>query len=290
VLADLFDMIAVVIVSLSLAIGICRGFPESAIITYYSSNNKTIEFPMKLVGTAKLRNEVISQLQAQSDDTPTPLTVAITIDEIYSQIANLARNNPLPYKCTQDEITFFRSHSPQRLLQVRVGLGTYGFDHIDWHYWGEENVDSIVTIGRYGQIAGNVTILMGGNHFYRRPSQYPFENVVKGYAEKPESYSKGPVTIGNDVWIGHAVTILSGVTIGDGAVLGTGAVVRKDVPPYAIVIGNPAEVVAYRFEPEVIQRLLQLKWWEWDQAKLTQAIPLLKSDDVYDFLMAFEDK
>ena len=71
------------------------------------------------------------------------------------------------------------------------------------------------------------------------------------------------LTIGNDVWIGHNAIILSGVSsIGDGAVIGAGAVLYKDVPPYAVVLGNPARVVRYRFSAEKIEELLESKWWE----------------------------
>ena len=77
-----------------------------------------------------------------------------------------------------------------------------------------------------------------------------------------KSSIKGPVVIGNDVWIGHSVTIMSGGKVGDGALLGASTVIRKDVPPYAIVIGNPGEIVAYRHTPEQIKKLLDIKMVE----------------------------
>lgn len=80
--------------------------------------------------------------------------------------------------------------------------------------------------------------------------------------EKDEEYS---IYIGNDVWIGNNVTILQGVRIGDGAVIGAGSVVTKDVEAYAVYVGNPARKIRYRFEPEEIQKLLALKWWEKDR-------------------------
>ena len=76
------------------------------------------------------------------------------------------------------------------------------------------------------------------------------------------------VIIGNDVWIGAHTTIVNGVRIGTGAVIGAGAVVTKDIPPYAIVVGNPAHVIKYRFSEDVIHKLLAIKWWNWSPEKI----------------------
>lgn len=69
-------------------------------------------------------------------------------------------------------------------------------------------------------------------------------------------------SIGHDVWIGSSAVVIAGVTVGHGAVIGAGAIVTKDVPPYAIVVGNPARVLRYRFEPDVIEKLLASRWWD----------------------------
>ena len=74
--------------------------------------------------------------------------------------------------------------------------------------------------------------------------------------------------VGNDVFIGANVTLLDGVNIGDGAIIGAGAVVTKDIPPYAIAVGVPAKVVKYRFEKDKIEKLLQIRWWDWELLKL----------------------
>lgn len=92
--------------------------------------------------------------------------------------------------------------------------------------------------------------------------------------------NKGDIVIGNDVWIGYEATILSGVHIGDGAIIGAKAVVTKDVPAYSIVGGIPAREIKKRFDPGTIQKLQQLKWWDWSYEKIRAAIPYLKNGDV----------
>jgi serine acetyltransferase len=96
--------------------------------------------------------------------------------------------------------------------------------------------------------------------------------------------TKGDVIIGNDVWLGADSVILSGVTIGDGAAIGARAVVTGNIPPYAIVAGNPARIVKNRFDDETISRLLKIKWWEWEDAKIDKALPMLLNDDIRKFI------
>jgi len=83
------------------------------------------------------------------------------------------------------------------------------------------------------------------------------------------------------------VTILSGVKIGDGAVLGAGAVVTKDIPSYAIVVGNPGRIIKYRFSPETIQKLLKIQWWNWSKEKIQKNIYKLLSPNVEEFINKF---
>lgn len=89
--------------------------------------------------------------------------------------------------------------------------------------------------------------------------------------------NKGNIIIGNDVWIGYEAVILSGVTIGDGAIIGTHTVVTKDVPPYTIVGGVPAKPIRKRFNPQIIDALLHIKWWEWPKERLRQHINEIQS-------------
>lgn len=144
--------------------------------------------------------------------------------------------------------------------RVHVGAYTYGV--------GEKTVllfrdDDSVTIGKYCSLAYGVTIVASGEHNYRAVANYPFYARIHG-DDNRDTLTKGKVVIGNDVWIGTKAIILSGVTIGDGAVIAAGAVVTKDVPPYAIVGGVPAQLIKYRFPKELIDRLLQIRWWDWE--------------------------
>ena len=139
------------------------------------------------------------------------------------------------------------------------------------------NSSDIVKIGKFCSIARGVKILGGGNHQIQRVTSYPLKYVLLYNRRKRTddcSVSRGPTVIGNDVWIGIDAIVLSGVTILDGAVVGAGAVVTKDVPPYAIVAGNPATIIGYRFLEKQIKELLLIKWWDWDIKKIKDNINL----------------
>lgn len=143
--------------------------------------------------------------------------------------------------------------------RVSVGRFTYGVAENTVLLFRE---DDRVAIGNYCSIAYGVTIVASGEHNYSAVANYPFSARFEG-DEITDTFTKGPVRIGNDVWIGARATILSGVTVGDGAVIAAGAVVTKHVPPYAIVGGVPARVIKHRFPPETIAQLMRISWWEW---------------------------
>ena len=164
-----------------------------------------------------------------------------------------------------------------------IGEFTYGKPVIRW--WGE-NVK--LKIGRYCSIADNVKIFLGGNHRHNWVTTYPFPSRPMNQDWPNANHrslptlpaTKGDVVIGNDVWLGDDSTIMSGVTIGDGAVVAARAVVTKDVPPYAIVGGNPARTIRKRFSDESIAMLLELKWWDWHVDKINEYIPHLCSEEL----------
>lgn len=162
---------------------------------------------------------------------------------------------------------------------------TYGNPEISGH--GRENL----SIGKFCSIAGGVRILVGGGHDYTSFTTYPFDNIresngdlvwpTAAQADRSHRLEDIRVEIGNDVWIGCGVIILPGARIGDGAVIGAGAVVAKEVPPYGIVVGNPIRIIKFRFAPEQIQKLLEIRWWDWPEDKIREALPLLRDIDAF---------
>ena len=123
----------------------------------------------------------------------------------------------------------------------------------------------------------------GANHMLDCYTTYPFEIIdeFKGLSRPfGDRGNRGDTVIGNDVWIGQKATILPGVHVGDGAIIGANAVVAKDVPPYSIVVGNPAQVKKYRFDEKTREYLLKLKWWDKDIETIKKLIPLLTAAEL----------
>jgi len=161
-------------------------------------------------------------------------------------------------------------------LLIEVGSHSYGVPIIK--KW--DNLTKL-KIGDYCSIADNVVIFLGGEHRMDWISTYSFTTF---YEEAKEfagfKGTKGDIIIGNDVWIGSGVTIMSGVTIGDGAVIGAKTVVAKDVKPYSIIVGNPAKEIKKRFTDEQIEKLLQIKWWDWEDSKIKQNMKYICNTNV----------
>ncbi len=168
----------------------------------------------------------------------------------------------------------------ERYPQHDIGKWSYGSPKI--RSWGE---GASLRIGAFCSIADGVKIYLGGEHRMDWVTTFPFSVLwesARGIEGHPAT--KGDVIIGNDVWIGADCTILSGVTIGDGAVVGARAVVAHDIPPYAIVTGNPAQILRKRFDDQTIDRLLQAKWWTWKDDRIEKALPMLLNNDIHRFL------
>lgn len=138
------------------------------------------------------------------------------------------------------------------LSKIVIGKKTYGEIHItDWSF-----LDTKLRIGSYCSIAPNVQFLLGGEHQINSISTYPFKVYEFGYAR--EAGSKGDIVVKDDVWIGINAIICSGVKLGQGCIVAAGAVVTKDVEPYAIVGGNPAKVIKYRFDENLRKKLCDI--------------------------------
>ena len=140
-----------------------------------------------------------------------------------------------------------------------------------------------LSIGKFCSIAEEVQILLCSDHNVNWVSTYPFGEIF-GQGTPGHPKTKGDIIIGNDVWIGRGAMILSGVTIGDGAVIGARTVVAKDVSPYAIVVGNPAICIKFRFTYEQIKSLLKIRWWDWNYEKISRFVPLLEGDNIDKFI------
>jgi len=132
-------------------------------------------------------------------------------------------------------------------------------------------------IGKFCSMAGDVKIILGGEHNLTSATTYPLKTLFKT-TDSIVSATKGDVIIGNDVWIGYGATILSGVNIGDGAVIGARAVVAKSVEPYSIVVGNPAKEIRKRFDDKTIKKLLKIRWWDWHIDKINANQDLIIGD------------
>lgn len=145
-----------------------------------------------------------------------------------------------------------------------VGKHTYGKENIKILF---RNSGYSVKIGNFSSIGPKVTIFLGGG-FHRTDwiSMYPFGHVYLEIfgSEKFEltPVSKGHIAIGSDVWIGLGTTIMSGVSIGDGAVIAANSHVVSDVPDFAMVGGNPASLIRFRFDQETRTRLKGIRWWD----------------------------
>jgi len=165
---------------------------------------------------------------------------------------------------------------------IEIGEYTYGTPTI-WNFGVRRNK---VVIGRFCSIAPEVVILAGTDHPMKLASTYTFwsyandwdpAKVVRPEDIRPEK-PKSDVLIGNDVWIGWGAIILSNVSIGDGACIGAGAVVTRDVEPYTIVAGNPAQPIGKRFDDDTIHKLLEIQWWNWSPEKIKQNVDILSGE------------
>lgn len=150
----------------------------------------------------------------------------------------------------------------QMTSKINLGQHSYKGNNVVVKYWNHIENPGDIMIGKYCSIANDVTFYIDGNHRMDYASTYPFREVL-GWNEAPKSgWGKGVPLVENDVWIADGAIIQSGVIIHNGAVVSGYTNVTKDVPPYAVVGGNPAKIIRYRFDPETIDKLLSIQWWD----------------------------
>lgn len=164
-----------------------------------------------------------------------------------------------------------------------IGRYTYGYECLLEYYPLAESIGRYCSINRTAKIVKNHSLDCVTTHsFLDNPSFFSWEHfherkkMLKKYGkynnnapcEDSEIRKNEPVVIGNDVWIGANAVILPGVNIGDGAVIAAGAIVTKNVEPYCIVAGNPARVLRRRFDEDIISKMLEIKWWNWDHDEI----------------------
>lgn len=138
-------------------------------------------------------------------------------------------------------------------------------------------------IGKFSDIARNCNIGLGQhptNYLSTRKFFYSKDKLCTKWYNKIDFEESKLVVIGNDVWIGLNSIIKDGITIGDGAIIASGSIVTKDVPPYAIVGGNPAKIIKYRFNEETIKRLLEIEWWNLRDNDITNIVELFGIPDI----------
>jgi virginiamycin A acetyltransferase len=155
-------------------------------------------------------------------------------------------------------------------------------EHVTHHY---ESLGDKLIIGKFCSIAKGIEFIMNGaNHRMSSVTSYPFDIMGNGWEKATPSFTdlpfKGDTIIGNDVWIGQNVTIMPGVHIGDGSIIAANSIVVKDIPAYYIAGGNPCKSIKKRFDDELIEYLLSIKWWDWSVQKIFNNLEALCSGDL----------
>ena len=154
---------------------------------------------------------------------------------------------------------------------VTLGKGTYGLDR---NSFAGLSPDCPVTVGNYCSFGPEVLVFCRTDHRTDLPSTYPFRSMRAAPSENVDAITRGPITIGHDVWVGARAMILSGVTIGNGAIIGAGAVVTRDIAPFSVNTGVPARQSRMRFEDAQVAALTKIAWWKWPDAKIDQHMDL----------------
>ncbi|MBO6509070.1 MAG: CatB-related O-acetyltransferase [Roseibium sp.] len=181
------------------------------------------------------------------------------------------------------------------ITRPTIEVGDYSYYNDENHAADFENrnvryhfdfVGDRLKIGKFCALASGTTFIMNGaNHAMTGFSTYPFNIFGDAWREgfDPDTIFKhlrGDTVVRHDVWFGTNSTVMPGVTICSGAIIGANTVVSCDVPPYAIVVGNPGRVVRLRFEESVIERLLDIAWWHWPVERITRNLAAIRGAEI----------
>lgn len=190
-----------------------------------------------------------------------------------------------PLKSRDESVVYVK---PTLVMRPNIKVGDYTYfdgqnfqKHVTHHY---AFLGDKLLIGKFCQIGRGVEFIMNGaNHQMNAASTYPFY-IFNGWKQDPPTKEdlpiKGDTVIGNDVWIGQNATFLPGVHVGDGCIIGANSVVASNIPPYSVVVGNPARVIRKRFDDEMIELLERLEWWNKTINQIQKLIPLLSNSNI----------
>jgi acetyltransferase-like isoleucine patch superfamily enzyme len=165
--------------------------------------------------------------------------------------------------------------------------GTYFDRNVNIISWSDQYH---IHLGKYNSIGRDCNFFLHANHradWITTSSQLwglVTPEVADLHISMGHPTCKGDITVQNDVWIGAKSSVMSGVTLHNGAIIAAGSTVTKNVPPYAIVAGNPGKIVKFRFAEDQIQDLLEIAWWNWEEVRIKEEAMTLWSDNIEDFI------
>jgi len=148
---------------------------------------------------------------------------------------------------------------PKNSLDMnRVTIGSYSYGALELFTYNQKNTTDILKIGNFVSISSNVKFFLDEHHQSKTFTTFPLKSIFFGIQSTDDAISKGSIIVDDEVWIGANSTIMSGVHIGKGAIVATGSVVVSDIPPYSVVGGTPAKLIKFRFDQELIDKLITI--------------------------------